>query len=282
LEAGDFLLVSDLAAATFDPTFTDSLLAILDVAMGVASRPGGKATVKYCSRLQLRQQQQAAFTKNYIIMKKVLLQILGILLVFAGHAQENNPYNKRGADYMASLNIISTDYRAGKVKEINDASIKTYSRLVPLQNQVSTDMAASLLKTIKAPGYTLATAIANSSLSAYGKNTVNRLLNVKGLPADEFKTSLSNLVTEIRAARIADAEKEQLLTLLAVSYHSIGMPSMGRSNCNVVTSTYTGPVDESVCVAAAAISGFFFALPICGILCGLGGALVAGVATALS
>ena len=46
-----------------------------------------------------------------------------VLLALNGMAQDNNPYNKRGIDYYNSLNIISADFNAGKVKEINQESL---------------------------------------------------------------------------------------------------------------------------------------------------------------
>lgn len=215
-------------------------------------------------------------------MKKVWMNVMALLLIASSQAQENNPYSKRGIDYYASLNIISADYQAGKVKEINEASLKTYSKLVPLQNQVSSELAASILKTIKAPGYSFAGLITNSSFSAYTKSMVPQLLNVKALPKQEFQLFLRDKVNEVNKQVLNANEKEMLLTLIAISYHAPVSVTSRRSDCYIQTQTYSGPASNDVCVAAGAIAGFFIGLPLCGILCGLGGALIGGIAVALS
>ncbi|MCX6323530.1 MAG: hypothetical protein NTZ41_04940 [Sphingobacteriales bacterium] len=215
-------------------------------------------------------------------MKKVFMNVMALLLIFSSKAQENNPYSKRGIDYFASLNIISADYQAGKVKEINEASLKTYSKLVPLQNQVSSELAANILKTTKAPGYSLTGLISNSSFSAFTKKMVPQLLNVKALPRQEFQLFLCDKVNEVNKQALNPNEKEMLLSLIAISYHAPASVTSRRSECNIQTPTYSGPASNDVCVTAGAIAGFFIGLPLCGILCGLGGALIGGIAVALS
>lgn len=215
-------------------------------------------------------------------MKTNILTIACTIISFMGFSQDNNPYSKRGADYITSLNIISTDFNAGKVKEINPESLNKYSRLIPLQNQISVDMAAVIVKTIKAPGYSLAGLVKKSSFSVYVKETALQLLNVNKISPDQFLEFLSKKTDEIKSAMINEQEKEMLLTLVAISYHSSTSLAGRRNGCYVETNTYSGPVPHETCISAAATAGFFIALPICGILCGLGGAIIGGVAAALS
>ncbi len=205
-----------------------------------------------------------------------------VLLALNGMAQDNNPYNKRGIDYYNSLNIISADFNAGKVKEINQESLSKYSRLIPLQNQVSVELASAVVKTIKSPGFTLGELINKSSLSSYAKETVPQLLNVRGVSTAEFRKFLTAKTDEIKMAKISEAEKEILLSFVAISYHSTAAFTGRRGDCRVEMPNYSGPVSPETCIAAASVAGFFIAFPICGILCGLGGAIIGGVASALS
>ena len=124
--------------------------------------------------------------------------------------------------------------------------------------------------------------VKQSSFSDYVKDTAIQLLNVNKISADQFREFLSKKSTEIKSAMITDQEKEMLLTLVAISYHSSASLSGRHNGCYVETNTYSGPVHPETCIAAAATAGFFIALPICGILCGLGGAIIGGVAAALS
>ncbi len=216
-------------------------------------------------------------------MKTIFLSAIAILQCCFLFAQDNNPFNKRGIDYYNSLNLITADVAAGKVKDFSDESISRYSKLIPLQNQANSELAAAVTKTLKAPGYTFAGFVDKLPASAYVKATLPQLLNVKKTDQVTWKRLLTEKTDEVKLAKISDTEKEILLTLIAISYHS-GTAQTGRTRneCFIQTNGYSGPVDNSVCIIGAAAAGFYIGFQVCGFWCGLGGAVVGGVLAAVS
>ncbi len=197
-------------------------------------------------------------------------------------AQPNNPYDQKGIDYATSVSIVSADFDAGKVKEFNTETLNKYSKMVPLQNQVSMDMVAGITKTLKAPNFSFTGFVNGSSLSAFAKQIVPQLLNVKKVSQDEFRKYLAAKVDEIKTAKIDNPERELLLSLTAISYH-VHAAGYGRSRgCQIQTPTYSGPAEPETCMVMGATVGGMIGFSLCGFFCGLGGAIIGGVVGALS
>ncbi len=215
-------------------------------------------------------------------MKTIFLSMASAFLLLSGFAQDNNPYNRRGVDYYTSLNIISANFNAGKVKDINQETINKYSKLIPLQNQVSVELAGSVIKTIKAPGYSLANFIKGSALSSYAKTSIFEMINTKSVPAEEWKKFLFEKANVLRTAKISEAEREMLLSMLAIAYNTPASLAGRNSPCYVETNDYSGPASPETCIAVAMITGFVMGFNTCGIWCGIGGAIIGGIGAALS
>lgn len=205
--------------------------------------------------------------------------ILSALVVLSIHSfgQANNPYNQRGIDYVTSLKMISSDYQSGRVTSLNQESIDYYSRTIPLQVTVSTDLVASIVKTIKAPGFNLVDFIGNCKASAFVKKSLIDLYNnSQNLKTRDFHAYLSSAAEAIKASRVSEEEKEIVLTNLAFADNA------SRSPCTIQGGGGGSiPMGTGTCAILGAIGGFVTGLEICGIWCGVGGAIIGAVVFSL-
>jgi len=220
------------------------------------------------------------------IMKKLLLPLFLCCATFPGFTQENNPYNQKGIDYVNSLNIISADIKAGRVKEFNQESIKYYTGKIPLKVEANADMAAAIVKRMKATDASLTQVLAESSLSPATKQYLSDIYYVKkGTSLEQYKTLLSQKTSALLKQNVAAAEKELLLSVFAIAYNrskDIQEKLQGKEpsgNCILTGEGGSGPVD---CMMAGAIVGATLGWQICGVWCALGGAIIGGVAGAFS
>ena len=215
-----------------------------------------------------------------------------MLLVFVSttlFGQTNNPYDSQGIQYINSLSLIRDDFFAGKATEFNDATLSYYSRQVPLRNKVSVDLAATVVNNMKDPVFSYTTAIDRSSLSGFSKNTLKTVItNEHHLDNSGYQADLVSRTNDVLTAAIPATEKEFVLSLIAIAYHTADPGSSevlanGRQRGCWINGPYgSGPGTREQCIAAGALIGGVIGYSICGILCGLGGAIVGGVAGALS
>jgi len=210
---------------------------------------------------------------------KTLMLLLGAMLIsFAGISQPNNPYNKRGIDFQTSLNIIQTDFYAGKVKVINDETITRYLKIIPLTAQADMKLANQVISSIKDPGYNFQNALKRSRLSGFGKEVMNTVLNPKKLDLRDFQKQLTKMTDEISQASIDATEKEFLYTVVAVTYNMARTEKTERS-C-YIEGIY-GNTDVP-CWVAGAVQGAVIGYDNCGMWCAIGGAVVGAVSGAFS
>lgn len=213
-------------------------------------------------------------------MKTLILKLAFAMTPVFCFAQSNNPYNQRGLDYITSVNIISGDFNAGKVKGFTEETIRNYTKIIPLQTQVTMDMVSMIVKSSKGPNYNLEAALKSSSLSSFGKQLYRDLVNPKKLSLKEFNNVLANKVDEVNKSKLAPAEKEFLLSMIAITYHGLAAnPVAKNAECYIETEQGSGTIP---CPLAGALVGAAFGFSICGPWCALGGAVVGAILGSLS
>ena len=197
-----------------------------------------------------------------------------------GFAQSNNPYNQRGLDYVSSLDIIANDFNNGKVKEFNEETIAYYSASLPLRGQASTEMAASIFKTLKTPDFSISKFIDESKFSETGKSVCRDIFfGEKGMSEEAYKERLVSKVDDLNKAELDEAEKETLLSVIAIVYHTQpATQATQRLSCHAALGDLTTPMS---CIAVGAAMGGFLGYTICGPACGIGGAIIGGVVGAI-
>lgn len=213
-----------------------------------------------------------------------------LLFVSTGlFGQANNPYDNQGVNYVNSLALIRDDFFAGKATEFNEATLNYYSRQVPLRNSVTVELAATVVNNMKDPTFSYTAVIDRASLSGFSKNMLKNVIdNEHHLDNSGYQADLSVKTNEVLSADIPATEKEFVLSLIAIAYHTADPGSSeilanGRQRGCWITGPYgSGPGTREQCIAAGAMLGGILGYSICGFLCGLGGAIVGGVAGALS
>lgn len=223
-------------------------------------------------------------------MKTFFLSI-AMLIACCTFAQQNNPYNQRGIDYMKSFNLIKTDYQAGKIKELNEATLDYYSKAVPLQNSISMELASDIIKAFKNQPIDADQVVKETNLSDYSKKTLLEFIkNTKGLHDEDLKSFYVKKNDEISGSKISTEEKEFLLTLSAINYNALDRNAniVGRAfgedddgGCAVQGGGATTSISNGECILLAASIGAAIGWRICGGWCAAGGAVLFGVLTAI-
>lgn len=223
---------------------------------------------------------------------KNLFICAGLALVpFISFAQPNNPYNQKGIDYVASVNMIQNDYNAGRARDFNEETLEYYSKSIPLKNQASVEVASAIIKTRSNGTLDFNKFIGGTSLSEISKQTLRDIiLNPTALTDAAYKASLTSKADAIAGSNISGSEKELVLSLIAISYNipgnipeSFAALANGRGRGCWISGPYgEGPGTQAQCIAAGAVVGGVIGWSICGVLCSLGGAIIGGVAGALS
>lgn len=203
-----------------------------------------------------------------------------LIAAYFSNAQENNPYNKAGVDFASSLKIITEDFKAGKVKDFSNEAIEAYSQKLPLKAEVNMDLASKVFSTIKAKDFDFVKTVKESTFSETSKEFfITAVVNPNKLDSKRMKAYLINKTAEIKKSELADSEKEMVLSLISIIYNSNEL-----LNDSKVTCSYSGPEGAVPmdCGSAGTIIGGIIGWSICGPLCGLGGAIIGGVAASLS
>ncbi|HMK05390.1 MAG TPA: hypothetical protein VK489_14410 [Ferruginibacter sp.] len=222
-------------------------------------------------------------------MKKNLNLVFTALLLsvnMISMAQSNNPYDQRGVDYMSSMQIISNDVKTRGVKDLSQSTLDYYSGQIPLQTQASAEMAGTILRTIKTPGFNLSAFVDNSALSMGAKHAIKDIYTgSRDQTREAFRTALVTKVDHINGMALAPAEKELVLSLAAITYHAASAgdhlrlnPGEEDSPCVVFGGGGSAPIP---CWVAGATFGGVAGWLICGPLCALGGAVIGGVIGAI-
>ncbi len=220
-------------------------------------------------------------------MKKLISIIVAMAFAGIAGAQENNPYSKRGEDFIAAINLIAGEVTKGLVNEFSEEAINNYSGRLPIRNQVSVDMAALILQTIKGSGFDIIKFIGNSSLPDISKKILGKMIYSAGSSGrEEFKKALAEWTEEIKATTLSAEHKEFILTMIAIAHNgerfSQALTNGREGRCYVNGPDGGGYVDGTTCVLLGAITGAWIGFEACGIWCMIGGAIVGGLIGGLS
>ncbi|WP_264521705.1 hypothetical protein [Flavobacterium sp. N1994] len=135
--------------------------------------------------------------------------LFGIIALFAFtnlcNAQKNNPYNYVGDDFMNAYKLISQDYKAGKIKDVNQETLDYYTKKLSLSYGMKLEEFAKIVNSLKST--TVETAISNSNLTSYSKDILLKSLKT---------TDLASLVDDVTKSKISSSEKQMVLSTLAV------------------------------------------------------------------
>jgi hypothetical protein len=210
-------------------------------------------------------------------MKRILTGFLATLLAFVSFAQDNNPYNGKGTDFNTSYTLIKNDYAAGKVTRFDERTIAAYSRKIPLGATMTADLSAQILHTMNAPDFNLTTFIQQSNLTPFSQQVFLDVLT-KPLPDRTYQENIRIKVDAVKLAEIPEAERELVLSLLAVAYNLKDiLPANARQGCIISGPDGSGEGTPGQCAVAGAVIGGLIGWGICGFWCALGGAIVGGV-----
>ena len=218
-------------------------------------------------------------------MKKIIKFFIVALLLLentGSFAQKNNPYNQRGVDYITSLKMISNDVRTRGVNDFNQSTLDYYSNLIPLRTQASTEMASTILKTLKSSNFNLMNFIDNSALSANAKQSLKDVFKGPvGQNWQDYQFGLVSKADNIKNGNLQSGEKELLLSIIAITYNATPLQQTNSSSaeCIAFGEGGSGPIP---CWVVGATIGGIIGNAICGLWCGLGGAIIGGVIGALS
>ncbi len=205
-----------------------------------------------------------------------------LLSAVIGHSQSNNPQNKVGADIWAAGNAIAKDYKEGKIKQVDQATIdKYYKALLPGYQAVKTDEFTQIANAMK--GASSASAIDNSGFSETGKQLLKKSLT------DYSQTALVN---DVKASKINESEKTQILTVLAINYNMVkntqavkkaGTPQPAKGPNALFDINFDDPYFEAgtpqvaMWSALGAIIGFYTCGPWCAVAGGIIGIIIGSV-----
>jgi hypothetical protein len=222
-------------------------------------------------------------------MRKYVLPVFFFFSPAVLPAQTNNSFDKTGIDYVHSIEMIRTDFNAGRATDFSEAMLSYYSAKIPLKNQVSVDMTATILNTMKSVAFNYATVIDNSSLSSFSRSLIKDIIrNDDRFDNNGYRDDLGKKTDQVLSSAIPAGEKEFVLSLVAVAYHIADpltggdAPNARERGCWINGPYGSGPGTQAQCIAAGALIGGVIGYSICGVLCGLGGAVIGGVAGALS
>ncbi|MBL0358105.1 MAG: hypothetical protein IPP72_15105 [Chitinophagaceae bacterium] len=214
-------------------------------------------------------------------MKRILSLIVMIICSYFSNAQENNPFNQLGIDYVTSLKIITEDFKAGKIKDFSKEAIEAYSHKLPIKGEVNMDLAGKIFSTIKANDFDFVKLVKESSFSETSKEFFIAVsVNPGKLDLKQMNEYLINKTDEIKKSEVGDSEKEMVLSLISIAYRVNGVPGDNNdSNCFMSGPVGSGPIN---CVIAGVIGGGIIGWSICGLPCTIGGAIIGGILGAVS
>jgi hypothetical protein len=197
-----------------------------------------------------------------------------ITFCFCSYSQSNNPYNGVGVSIIDVTKVVLQDYKDGKIKEINQATIDQYFKALLSGSTIKVDDLNKILSAAKTA--TSEGIIKTSGFSSQGQTFLTKSLT-------DYSTTA--LVDDVKKSSISESEKKSILTVLAVNYN------LSRSTTNQISAPKTskGPnadyfiEDVPAPYVVAPIGGygvfwgalgFVLGNSLCGPPCGLAGAVV--------
>ena len=188
-------------------------------------------------------------------MKNLLFGIIALFtFTTICNAQKNNPYNYVGDDFVTAYKLISQDYKAGKIKDVNQETLDYYSKKLSLSYTMKLDEFAKIVNSLKSTN--VQTAISNSNLTTYSKDILLKSLKT---------TDLASLVDNVNKSTISSSEKQMVLSTLAVfnavnTNGAIFQPQANRCwICWVGIGVITGnAICGPICGLAGGVAGAIF------------------------
>lgn len=190
-------------------------------------------------------------------MKKLVLGIIAtVSFVTSAVAQENNPYNKVGNDFLEAYKIVAADYNNGKINDINQELLNDYSERLSLGSVVSLENFSEIVRNVKETSSEVA--INKLELSDYSKEVL-----LKSLKVEDVK----DLVDDVNKSDVTQSEKEMVLSTLAI-----------LNSVHTNPQVFTNMTDKCwICwVAVGAITGNVICGPACAFIGGIIGAIFGG------
>jgi|GEM_PF-6676272 len=196
-------------------------------------------------------------------MRNFHLFILAITISTLASAQTNNPLNYKGNELVKSLDLIFTDYNAGKINDFDENTINSYSKKIFINNRITMDVVGETINSVKSKSFS--EVLKQSTLSKFSKDILSN--------ANSSKKSLAQLVTEVVSNNtLSKIEKDGLLTYLAIinALQTYTVPNRGPCTIN-------GGSGPGACTIAGAGIGFIIGNAACGPPCGIGGIIVGAI-----
>lgn len=190
-------------------------------------------------------------------MKNLFFALAFFAGVATAFAQSNNPFNSRGVDYVKAFNIVKADYKAGKIKSLDQATLDHYNKVLPGQPKATVELASKVTDAVKKS--TPYQVIDKSNLSTTAKDFLKRSLK-RGVKIEE-------LVKQASASTLSKSEKEVVLTSMAMTYHMRNEVQDFEHSCTIEG-------EQVPCSWVGGVIGFSIGSAICGVPCGIGGALI--------
>ncbi len=223
-------------------------------------------------------------------MKKCLLSIFFVFTVSCLFAQANNPKNQDGINYVKSLKSTIEMYKQGTINDINEKTLALVQKNIPLKTEINVNLATGIIQTYKEKNINLNTLIKNSKQSENAKELAVKISTIPSGSEFDITNYYSTITDNIALAKISEEEKSMLYSLNAVVYNVLlsdiktGFLSRdsGGGGCDIVGPEGSGSAGATACVALGAMAGFYMGFQACGFWCGLGGAVIVGVAVAIA
>lgn len=180
------------------------------------------------------------------------------------NAKSQNPYEERGEKFLESYLLVLDDYNDGKIKEINEETLREYSDRVPVDNKVNLDIANQVVEKVK--NSSIENEVEKSSLlSSFSKSIF--------LQSTVNEANFEELTDQVLNRELPENEKELVLTKIAISKNLVNYSN--RNSTNSSGCTVNGK--PAPCGAVGAGIGLLAGTLICGPLCGVGGAIIGGI-----
>jgi len=142
-------------------------------------------------------------------MRNFIFLSSAFLFTLLSFGQANNPYNQTGIDLINASNAIARDYKDGKIKDVNQATIDYYYKaLLPGYQTIKLADFTAIMTEIAASDNP--TAIKKSKFSEQGQAFLQKSLT-------DYSTTA--LVNDVKASKISEEEKKNILIVLAGNYN---------------------------------------------------------------
>ena len=215
-------------------------------------------------------------------MKKIIL--LAILIFSVGYsiAQPNNPFNQVGMDFVTSFNIINQDLKDGKINSLNNETLNYYESILPSNISLNDTTAIQIYRETNNK-LEVDSVVNNSSYSIEAKNTIKEVMitTQSSLNIDNLKAYLTLKCEEINidTSHYSVVDKKMLYSQIAIIYNFIPYVSaVSRSSVDNPIPCSADSNIEGACLIVIVGIGYLVGESICGNICGIGGAIIFGVA----